>query len=571
MKLLRVIQIVLAAATVGPLSTSLAEPVPESVIQLKAQHSGKCVHQQGASPADGGAVTQWTCTDQPNVRLEKLPAGSGYFFLRFQHSGKCLTVANEARSNGTPIIQQTCDYAGPVGQTWKELPGDGRYVKIQSTTGLCLHQHGNITGDGDPISGWECVDQPNVRWEIIAQGNIQPAAADKQSTATGLPLQTQPMSHVATNKPFLVKRQIASGSIQEVTIAESPDTDSLKGNTQLQARYASVVLDESDRAELKLDAEQFAQLTAGVAAKPETLQSAPLQQVMGAPGGGADSASVLQGPSIRSAYAAQRICELHYQNQPRISRVLPASDGYLVPAELFIIKGACFGDQPGTVEIRFGGSPATVYRPLVVGWESSKILAQVPKDVSGVPPTNVHVVVTTAQRRQAPPHTMAFWPRWERVSVGEYARNSGCYSDPSYPHVRSHCKGWRDTVPKQTEPFDMPDDCRGALCFLRIWTTFGTYHTILAKHYTEEDIAIQPTVGVDRWTFDLPPYARIAGWRFVEYETFDPAKTGIRLEADQSTRELLVHWHMSEMGEQGYLGYHVDGVYAWLPVGVLKR
>ena len=618
LRFVQFLQCVLAATTLGAIGTSSAEPASEGVFQLKAQHSGKCVHQHGATMDEGGAVTQWTCVDQPNLRIEKLTAGSGYFFLRFQHSGKCLTVENEGRSNGTPIIQQSCNYAGPIGQTWKELPGDGRYVKIQSSTGLCLHQHGNTSGDGDPITGWECVDQPNVRWELVPQGpgnpqssappassvgraqtsaatalggSIQPSAAEQRTTGSGLSLQTQPMgspttgapleaapkvntsdqlrAHVATNKPFIPKRPAVMQEIQGTGADDSPNTDPTQSNAQLQSLYASAVLDETDRAELQLDSGQFTQLTSGVTADQATIQQAPSQRVLGAPGGGVASSANLQVQSTQSAYAAQRICEVHYQNQPRISRVLPARDGQLVPGELFMVKGACFGRQAGTVEIRFGGTPTPVYRAQVVDWQPTKIQLAVPKDITGVPPTNVHVVVTTAERRQTAPRTVPFWPLWERVYVGRYARNSGCFSDPSYPHVRSYCKGFRDTVPRKTEPFDMPDDCRGALCFLQL-AEFGDDPALVGLRYTEEDIAIQPTTGVDRWTFDLPPYARLASvWR-ARYESFDSSKNGIRIDFDQVTRELLVRWHMSEMGEQGYLGYDVDGIEAWLPVGVLK-
>lgn len=134
---------------------------------LQAQHSNKCAHQHGNVQTEGAAVTQWKCVRQPNVYIEKIPVGSGYFMLRFRHSGKCLTVKNEARTNGTPIIQQTCNYEGPIGQTWMETDKQGNYVKIQSSTGLCLHQHGATHGNGDLITGWECVDQGNVRWKWI--------------------------------------------------------------------------------------------------------------------------------------------------------------------------------------------------------------------------------------------------------------------------------------------------------------------------------------------------------------------------------------------------------------------
>lgn len=147
---------------VSPVSADLPS---SGLYYLQAQHSGKCLHQHGGNQNEGGAVTQWKCINQRNVQVEKLQAGSGYFMLRFRHSGKCLTVLNEGRTNGTPIVQQTCNYEGPIGQTWKQLPGQGAYVKIQSTTGLCLHQHGATFGDGDRITGWECVDQGNVRWK----------------------------------------------------------------------------------------------------------------------------------------------------------------------------------------------------------------------------------------------------------------------------------------------------------------------------------------------------------------------------------------------------------------------
>lgn len=473
-----------------------AEPEPESVIYLQAQHSGKCVHQQGASLLEGDAVTQWSCVDQPNVRLEKIPMGGGYFLLRFQHSGLCLSIENEASSNGTPIIQQACNYEGPIGQTWMELPGVDEYVYIQSTTGLCLHQHGNSLNDGDPITGWECVDQPNVRWKVA---------------------------------PY---------DLQDELPIDSPNTDPTSVNNHLESFFTNATLDEDDRTALQLSADEFTQLTSS---------------------------------ELHSTLNSTHICEVNYDNQPRISRVLPASDGYLVPAELFMIKGVCLGSNPGTVEIRFGGSPVSVYRPLVVDWESNKILAQVPKDISGFPPTKVQVVIITADQRKAAPHTIDFWPRWELVSVGRYARNSTCYSDPTYPHVRSYCEGVRDTVPKLTTPFDLPQECRGAFCFLDFFVNFDGLISIISKHYTEEDIAVQPTRGIDRWTFDLPHYVRIAGWKGARYRTFDPTQTGIRIEADQSTRELVVYWHMSEMGETGYLVYQIDDTFAWIPLGTLRQ
>lgn len=162
-------------------STSLtatvnAEPTVEGIYYLKAQHSGKCAHQHGASQADGGAVTQWDCVDQPNVRLEKIPLGSGYFSLRFQHSGKCLALKTPDRVNDVPLIQETCSYDGKPTQTWLQLPGEGKFIKLQASNEYCLHQQGATLNNGDPITGWECVDQPNVRWEMLAYTPPLPTA-----------------------------------------------------------------------------------------------------------------------------------------------------------------------------------------------------------------------------------------------------------------------------------------------------------------------------------------------------------------------------------------------------------
>lgn len=162
--------------SVSPMTTVAAEPASEGTFYLKAQHSGKCVHQHGASKADGGVVTQWDCVEEPNVRLDKIPLGSSYFSLRFQHSGKCLALQQPDRVNDIPLIQETCTYDGKPTQTWLQLPGEGKFIKLQASNEYCLHQQGATLNNGDPITGWECVDQPNVRWEMVAYAPPLPTA-----------------------------------------------------------------------------------------------------------------------------------------------------------------------------------------------------------------------------------------------------------------------------------------------------------------------------------------------------------------------------------------------------------
>lgn len=40
------------------------------------------------------------------------------------------------------------------------------FYVIAKHSGKCLHQHGGTTGNGDPITQWECVNQPNVLWKL---------------------------------------------------------------------------------------------------------------------------------------------------------------------------------------------------------------------------------------------------------------------------------------------------------------------------------------------------------------------------------------------------------------------
>lgn len=138
---------------------------------LQAQHSNKCAHQQGNLQDEGVAVTQWECIDEDNVKLEKVDVGDGYFMLRFPHSDKCITIQGNPLANGSNIAQESCSTTAPrYEQMWQEVKvtedAADPFVYIKSSYGLCLHQEGATQGNGDKISTWECVNQPNVLWKF---------------------------------------------------------------------------------------------------------------------------------------------------------------------------------------------------------------------------------------------------------------------------------------------------------------------------------------------------------------------------------------------------------------------
>lgn len=176
MKLLRTTQIALLLTTISMMTASHAElPAPDGVFYLKAKHSNKCVHQHGNTHNNGDNVTQWDCLNQGNVKLERIPLGSAYFLLRFQHSGKCVTVKDDSLERGANIIQWDCQDDGARNQTWHAIKASNNptdpYVQIQSGNGACLHQHGATRGNGDNITQWDCVNEPNVLWKFTPAPN----------------------------------------------------------------------------------------------------------------------------------------------------------------------------------------------------------------------------------------------------------------------------------------------------------------------------------------------------------------------------------------------------------------
>src|SRR4051812_17222054 len=44
------------------------------------------------------------------------------------------------------------------------------YYVVTKHSNKCLHQHGATQGNGDAITQWDCIDQPNVKLERISAG-----------------------------------------------------------------------------------------------------------------------------------------------------------------------------------------------------------------------------------------------------------------------------------------------------------------------------------------------------------------------------------------------------------------
>ncbi|MEV6954237.1 RICIN domain-containing protein [Streptomyces sp. NPDC051183] len=103
------------SVTASSVTAAVASP---PAVQLKAEHSGKCLAIGNASLRNGTNATQSTCADDSeNQKFDMVPTGAGTFELKFKHSGKCLDVESSGTTNGTVVQQWWC--VGVQNQRWR--------------------------------------------------------------------------------------------------------------------------------------------------------------------------------------------------------------------------------------------------------------------------------------------------------------------------------------------------------------------------------------------------------------------------------------------------------------------
>jgi hypothetical protein len=117
-----------ASATIA--GGSSAEAVLGDGFHFQFRHSGKCIDVPGASTAEGVKLDQYTCVDAANERFtqeptSETPVAPGVIQIRNDHSRKCLNIANNNYQNNTPIVQWTC---GPYSNEW--------FVRDTNTAGI---------------------------------------------------------------------------------------------------------------------------------------------------------------------------------------------------------------------------------------------------------------------------------------------------------------------------------------------------------------------------------------------------------------------------------------------------
>lgn len=415
-----------------------------------------------------------------------------------------------------------------------------------------------------------------------------PSPADPSGQAHGAPTDTNETRPVEKKLPANLAAQASTGkklkfrstpteNTFEASSGAPPRIDVVRVNQSARERFQNLRDDNEGMGQFELNTETSKYDPQQQSATAQTSQRASVgkmvqsKTLMGQP---APPDLNAKSNGRMTAQMNQDVwCERFANHEPRVLRVLVDADK-LTPGMSFVLKGVCLGSKPGLIDVRFQGESNKVYRANVQNWEHGKILATLPENIEGVPPTIVEITVTTAGNRVAKPGYFSFEPKWELVTVlHHFSRVVACTGDPRYPYTRSRCTAEKGSF--QSQGFKHPDDCRG-VC-IKWFITFGSENRdpnrnaeVSAIRYTEEDLTIAPERGADRWAFDLPPYAILKSWN-IQQESFDNTKSSVRTMWDPATRQIVAHWSMGEIDEQGYLRYSIYGVQAWFPLGMPQK
>jgi hypothetical protein len=110
-------------------------------------------------------------------------------------------------------------------------------------------------------------------------------------------------------------------------------------------------------------------------------------------------------------------------NGPVITRIR----GEVTPGAVISVLGFCLSETAGQLRM-FGDYPGNASELKVHHWSDTKIVTQVPDNISGVGDIPVRFEVVTANRKAAKPFTANFLARMELVDVSSYWRKLTCKS-----------------------------------------------------------------------------------------------------------------------------------------------
>jgi hypothetical protein len=140
------------------------------------------------------------------------------------------------------------------------------------------------------------------------------------------------------------------------------------------------------------------------------------------------------GPRITRVQLSGTGAQIEYGGTRHALGAYRAPERHVTPGGTLGVTGSCFGNA-GSVELRRVRGAATAAEPrgaeakgntarsalpgavvataIIEKWSDNQITARLPADISGLPPTDLELVVrTTPGEHESAPVKVAFWPRW---------------------------------------------------------------------------------------------------------------------------------------------------------------
>ncbi|KOU40716.1 hypothetical protein ADK55_31265 [Streptomyces sp. WM4235] len=142
--------------------------MPQTVIQLTASHSGKCLDIEAGKTTNGIHVQQHTCGGTTAQQWTAVATAGGSFELRSVLSGKCLEVENAGTKSGSVIQQWAC--VGEEHQRWQLMLIDPvrKLYELQPAhaDGMCLEVAGGKKDDGANTQLYTCNRTAAQLWQV---------------------------------------------------------------------------------------------------------------------------------------------------------------------------------------------------------------------------------------------------------------------------------------------------------------------------------------------------------------------------------------------------------------------
>ncbi|MEU7134142.1 RICIN domain-containing protein [Streptomyces sp. NPDC046261] len=143
--------------------------MPETVVTLKAAHSGKCLEIDKGKKDNGAKAQQGECNSGDAQKWRVVPVANSSFELRSVPSGKCLEVADSGTKAGAVVQQWSC-VANAKQMRWQIVLVDPvrklHQLRPTHTEDRCLDIADAKKDNGAKAQQWSCNETDAQLWQI---------------------------------------------------------------------------------------------------------------------------------------------------------------------------------------------------------------------------------------------------------------------------------------------------------------------------------------------------------------------------------------------------------------------